>query len=645
MTDDQKEYATTSNPVQLTRKRVSVNVGELVCRGDELFIIQELIDFHTVLGISPSSGKPASLLIKELSTVDEASNRNETNVDVDLSELTDKDWEVAEHRFNAIKPLIKRDKIGRKEVTQRAEEIGVNTATIYRWIKRYKSYGLVVALAPQKPGWRKGGTRLNKEAEAVIDAVIKDYYLTQQRPSGSNVVLEVKRRCYNAGIKAPGHTSIRARIAAISEKERLRKHGYSEKAANKFLPTPGHFPNAEYPLAVVQIDHTPLDIIIVDDEHRLPIGRPWITMAIDVYSRMITGYYLSLDPPSETSVGMCVAHMIIPKEEWLTRHGIDTDWPVWGIPQRIHVDNGADFRSNNFQRSCMNYGIELQFRPVKRPRYGGHIERLLGTFLAEIHGLPGTTFSDIIERQGYDSDKHSAMTLDELEEWLVRKICKIYHSRKHFAIDMSPERRWREGVFGTDHSPGVGLPPRPTDRKVIQLDFMPSFTRTVQTFGVTKDKLTYYSEALRPWIGSKDIESGGAMKLVFRRDPRSLKVIWFYDPILKQYFEIPFADQSKPDLSLWELRQVRSKLKAANEKDINEHRIFDALNEQRQLIDQAKAKTRKARRQAQRQKVHSKSISPAKPEGISTIEPSCISERELLSELVDTELDGYGDIA
>lgn len=645
MKDDNNRYSLSGGSVNLTRKQVDAKPGELVYRGDELFVIQELVDFHTVIGVSPSTNKTASLLIKELSPADESGDQREVKVDVDLSELTDKDWEIAEYRFSVIKPLIKRGKIGRKEVAERAQKAGVNTATIYRWIKRYKSYGLVIALAPQKPGWRKGGTRLAKDTEAVIDEVIQDYYLTQQRPSGSNVVQEVKRRCHNAGIKAPGHSAIRARIAAVSEKVRLRKHGYVDKARNKFLPVPGHFSNAEYPLAVVQIDHTLLDIIVVDDEHRLPIGRPWITMAIDVYSRMVTGYYLSLDPPSETSVGMCVAHMVLPKEEWLTLHGIDADWPVWGMPQRIHVDNGADFRSNNFQRSCMNYGVELQFRPVKRPRYGGHIERLLGTFLAEIHGLPGTTFADIAKREGYDSEKHAALTLDELEEWLVRKICKIYHRRKHSVINMPPERRWNEGVFGTDDVPGVGLPPRPFEKKVIQLDFMPSFTRTVQTFGVTIDRLRYYSEALRPWIGSRDPDSGEAVKLIFRRDPRSLKVIWFYDPVLKRYFEVPFADQSKPDLSLWELRQVHARLKAANEKDASEHRIFEALNEQRQLVDEAKEKTKKARRQAQRRKIHAKKTSPAEPKAIPVKSKLETTNAELLGELVDADIEGYGDIS
>jgi len=28
---------------------------------------------------------------------------------------------------------------------------------------------------------------------------------------------------------------------------------------------------------LVQIDHTPVDVIVVDRENRQPIGRPWLT--------------------------------------------------------------------------------------------------------------------------------------------------------------------------------------------------------------------------------------------------------------------------------------------------------------------------------------------------------------------------------
>ncbi|MFA6059111.1 MAG: hypothetical protein WC756_12985 [Taibaiella sp.] len=45
---------------------------------------------------------------------------------------------------------------------------------------------------------------------------------------------------------------------------RLQRRFDASIAKNKFKPLEGSFPGADYPLAVVQIDHTPVDIIVVD---------------------------------------------------------------------------------------------------------------------------------------------------------------------------------------------------------------------------------------------------------------------------------------------------------------------------------------------------------------------------------------------
>jgi putative transposase len=145
---------------------------------------------------------------------------------------------------------------------------------------------------------------------------------------------------------------------------------------------------------VVQIDHTPVDIILVDDIHRRPVGRPWITLAIDVFSRVVAGLYVSFDPPGAMAVGLCLAHAILPKETWLAQHEVTTAWPVWGVMNVVHADNAKEFHSRMLTKACENYDIDLQWRPMAKPHYGGHIERLLGTFNQDIHTLPGTTFSN-----------------------------------------------------------------------------------------------------------------------------------------------------------------------------------------------------------------------------------------------------------
>lgn len=625
------------------RDRVDVSVGMLVRRGDDVYRIAQVLDFESLIGVDVATGRSASLRLGDLRPLSR-DGQGALPSDVDMAEIADEDWRIAQERLAAIKPLLGRMHIGREDVELRGAELGVDPATLYRWLQRYNAYGVATALIPQKRGWKAGNSRIGSETDALIEQVIRDFYLTPQRPTAQKAVLEVLRACQAKGIKAPGASTIRARISRIAEKEQLRGRGYKEQAKNKFFPVPGAFPNADFPLAVMMIDHTPADIILVDDVFRKPIGRPWITLAIDVHSRMVTGYYLSFDPPSETSVAMCVAHSILPKEDWMLLHKVEAEWPVWGVPKTIHVDNGADFRSNNFQQSCLMYGISLEFRPVKQPRYGGHIERMLGTLAREIHDLPGTTFSSVKARDGYDSEKHATMTKSEFEEWLVTLICKVYHRRLHTAIGLSPTRKWEIGIFGNAEIHGVGVPPRPTNSLTILLDFLPFFRRTVQTFGVTIDGLTYYAEALRPWINAQDPETKKKKDLIFRRDPRDISSIWFFDPLLKHYYKIPLADLALPSMSIWEYQQARDKLKQEGIASVDEHQVLRAITELRSRVDEAMEKTKTARRQAQRRKEHAKRISPAQPLPASSMPPKP-SAPMAMDDLLDGDIQDFGDIA
>ena len=637
------EFKPPNDAFEPNRERVTVDVDALVQCGDTVYRISQVIDFESVIGVAVETGRSFPLRIGDLRQVS-AEKDTKLSVHQDLAEIADDDWRIAQQRFAAISPLVGKFQIGREDAERRAKEVNVNPSTLYRWLQRYNAYGSVTALIPKKRGWQEGKSRIASEAEAVIEEVIRDFFLTPQRPTAKKTIIEVQRRCAECGISAPNHMTIRARIAKVSEREQLRGRGFREKAKNKFLPAPGSFPNADYPLSVVQIDHTPVDIILVDDVFRKPIGRPWITLAVDVHSRMVTGYYLAFDPPSETSVAMCVSHSMLPKDEWMILHKVDAPWPVWGTPRTIHVDNGADFRSNNFQQSCLAYGINLEFRPVKQPRYGGHIERMLGTLLREIHALPGTTFSSIKDREGYDAEKHAAMTKSEFETWLVTLICKVYHQRLHSSIGITPLRKWEIGIFGSGAVQGVGVPKRPNDRMTTLLDFLPSFRRTVQTFGVTIDGMTYYAEALRPWIGSKDSENGKKLELVFRRDPRDISVIWFFDPALKQYFKIPFADQMLPAMSIWEYQQAKEKLKREGADSVNEHQILNAITELRLQVEAAKEKTKTARRQAQRRKEHEKKVSPATPLPVKQSKPMATTQKTF-ADLIEGDIDSFGEIA
>ncbi|WP_052719957.1 Mu transposase C-terminal domain-containing protein [Pseudomonas ogarae] len=596
--------------VKIDRSFVNIAPGEPACYLKEVFRITQVLDFQSVLAINVETGLPKVLRVADLKPFlgDKVKG---PYADYDLKDIGVEEWAIAQKRYAVIAPLLGIEGQSRSVVEERAKEAAVDAVTVYRWLRRYKEHGEVTALIPLKRGWGKGRPRISEGVEGVIAKTIEEYYLTEQRPDVTSTVYEVRKRCKAQGLLLPTVSTVQARIKKIPDRIRLRKRGDKELAGIKYDARPGAL-NTEYPLQIVQIDHTPADMIIVDDVHRRPIGRPWLTLAICVYSRMVTGYYLSMDAPSAVSVAMCVVHSILPKEKWLALHGVDAEWPVWGKMATLHSDNGADFRTNSLIQACINHHIRREFRPKKNPQWGGHIERLMGTFAGINKKDRGATFSNPGERREYDSEKNSIYTFEEYEQRLVRNIIK-YNNHYHEEIDMAPIRKWNLGFFGDkEHDPLVPLPPRVADPWGFQLDFLPSALRNIHPYGVELDAM-YFAEALRPWINATDPKTGKARKFIFRRDPRDINRIWFYDPALKEHFEVPIVRGRYAGVTVGEYVAAKRKARKEGRDALNHEVIERMLDENRQQETEAAERTKTARRSAQRRTNNSKQTTPARP--------------------------------
>ena len=365
----------------------------------------------------------------------------------------------------------------------------------------------------------------------------------------------------------------------------------------------GHAPHGKHPLDLVQVDHTPMDLIVVDPIDRQPIGRPWLTVAIDTYSRCIAGFHVTLEAPSATSVGLCLTHVAMDKAPWLAMREVTADWPVQGKPLRLGVDNGSEFHSQAFERGCAQHGIAIEWRPPGRPHFGGVIERVIGTLMGLVHDLPGTTFSDVGQRGSYDSDKAACLTLDEVERWLATAVAKYYHQHPHEGLDgQTPLRRWQDGV--TALLAEGGSIPMPRDPRAYLVDFLPVLRRSLQRDGITIDHLTYFSSALRAWITARDRPG----PLLIRRDPRDLSRVFVLDPQDDGYLEVPTRDLSRPSISLWEHRLARRHLRLRHRSQVDEAALFAAVEEMRAAEREAARLTRSARRDRVR-----RSAAPGQP--------------------------------
>lgn len=548
-----------------------------VANTNEVFIENEVTKEHIKVNVFDLSSSPAQLKEKNY-----------------LENYSGAEWSEANKRYEIIKDLIFRART-KSEVEQVAKNNSVSTVTIYSWIKLYEQTRDRSSLVPKTSQRGKKGSRLDKDVEIIVQQILEELYLNRQKFSFRRICVKVKTECKKLNLQAPHENTIRNRIDEINPKLAMKKRDGYKASHAKYSNFEGEFPEGNYPLEVVQIDHTPLDIQLVDKVHRNRIGKPYLTLAIDVYSRMIVGIYVSLQAPGYFNVSQCLFNIFTDKNKLLKRYQVDGEWSIQGVPRIAHVDNGSDLVSADMQKVCDELGITLMKRPVARPQFGGHVERALQTINTEVHNLSGTTRSNIVQKGNYDSVKKAIFTLDEITQWILHYIVNIYHKTYHYGIETTPNEKYIQGIFGDDENPGTGVLPSIIDNiEDIKILLLPTYYRTIQRDGITLDGIGYYSDVLRHWIGLEDKDKK-KIKHIFKRDPLNIQIIYFYDPELKEYFEVPYRKLSAPVMTLWDLYASKKHLKDNNISSYTEDDIFAAYEVLEKIEAQASQSTKKQR--------------------------------------------------
>ena len=522
---------------------------------------------------------------------------------------SDADWEVAEARAGVFRRLLAMsDAQERSRMAALAmKELAIGRATFYRLLARFRAAEVTSAVLPEHSGRKVGSRFLDAPREAIIAREISRFYLKPERPRLSQLVEQVQARCHEKNLPPPDWRTVRARVRQVdAELVAGRRQDRAAMAATQAVP--GELATSR-PLEVVQIDHTKVDVIVAEAASRMGAVRPWLTLAIDVHTRMVVGFYLALHEPSAVSVGVCLLNAIFPKSEFLEARGLDFPWPTMGLPASILVDNGSDFRSRAFVRGCREYGIRLSWRPPGAPHYGGHIERLIGTQMNAVHMLPGSTGSSVADRPASDPRARAAMTMRELERWLLLEILGKYHQRVHAALRRPPIAVWRE-MMGS-------VPARlPGDRLHFWVSFLPETARLLRRDGIHLFGIRYWTPALAQDVGRV------RGKLAVRYDPRDLSRVFVRRPN-GHFVEARYRELSNPAITLWERNAAIATLNEKGRREVNERMIFSTVLEQRAIEDQALRVSARARRNTDRRPSSSeRAAADVRLRGIDTSRPA-----------------------
>ncbi|MCV4275824.1 transposase family protein [Pseudomonas capsici] len=483
--------------------------------------------------------------------------------------------------------IIKEYLDGNLQLLEAASKLSLKKSAFYKLVSQFNQELGALSIVQSSAGPKKGSQRISLEIAEIIEQCFKKHYRGASA-SYSHVWKQAQTQCQVKGLKPPGLSTVQRFIKGLDPKVVFRMKYGADAASQEFDSRPGYV-HTDYPLHHAQMDHTRVDIILCDEQDRTKlIGRPWITLLVDVHTRVILGFYLSMFAPSLISVQQTVCMAALPKDKDFPEsptYGIN--YPYYGMPEFIGMDNAKEFHSPILEAALRLYGCTPHWRKPYKKHMGGIIESLIGTLMTTaVHFLPGTTFSNVEDRGEYDSEAHAAMTFKEFRSWFAGQIL-IYHGTVHSSLKCSPKEAWTN-YFSRETGK---LPPVVINKRDLYLDFLPEKHKPVRNNGITLNAGIYYCREL--------MAQQGRGKVVVKFDPYDMTKIWV--KLKNEYVLTPLARASHDCVNFEYYRINRAYNKKLPPGTITDPDALLQMIHNNKIVKQAKCETKKSKSQAKKQ--------------------------------------------
>jgi putative transposase len=429
-------------------------------------------------------------------------------------------------------------------------------SSVYRWLKKYKkSGGDIHSLVTNTSKKGNRTRRIQPEVSSIIEQAIDEIYLNPNLASVTDthdrvivLIVEENQRRKNLSLqklKIPNYMTTLRAVNDLDPRERDEKR-LGIKTANLIhqAVSVGQGLNATRSLEIVAIDHSLLPFYVLDNDYRLPVGLPWLTAAIDVYSQTIVGYYLTFEPPSYLSVMYCLLHSIRPKDYVrATYKSVKNNWTSYGLMENLKVDNGTDFTGRSLEDACRELKINLDFAPVRMPWYKAAIERHFGSVKTLLRGsLPGRCLQ-LLEKSDYDPKEQAVITLNELQEIIHIFIVDINNQDSHSQLKGPRAAVWNHAI----QSYPISVPSSVDSLRVLLGDIE---ERTISAKGIEFNYLFYNSDSLQLLRSVYEKEDNrkrdriqGKEKAKIKYNRNDLSVLHVFDLQTRQYLAVPANNQ------------------------------------------------------------------------------------------------------
>lgn len=414
----------------------------------------------------------------------------------------------------------------------RGEEKPPSASTIMRWLRNY-------ALSNENPTSllshnvkRRSPQRLPEKVLRTAKDILTRYYFVRTgctlRVAHDRIIRALQHQQSGSEISL---STVRRLALEVSPYERDRSRlGMSQARAKWRSSQPGIY--ATRPLERVEMDHTLLDLVVLDDRLGIPLGRPTITLVVCSYSGYVLGFFVSFEGETIGRVIRSIKIAIQPKDELIADQKLNNPWYAMGLWEALVVDNALSFHSSHLHHVALDLCMDIEYCPVRMPWFKPSVERNLGELTRQLPapGRPRKPGS------GYDIiDPHidACITFSDLCHGILRWVVDIHPFEVHQRKLARPVDLFLEGL---DQCPAPRLI---EDSRSLDILAGLSKTVTVDHSGITHLWLRYVSDdlnQLRREIGAK-------FKVHIKFDPYDLGRIFVRHPRTGGWFVVPARDQ------------------------------------------------------------------------------------------------------
>jgi putative transposase len=412
--------------------------GQLLWDGQPWDVLNVGMNNVTLLNDDKKFVDVPALVIEELvkqNRISYTSTANEEHRDVELllKQASDEDLQIANQRAKLVEDVLNGTR--KKATLTRSERRHVSQ---YQQAQQVHKNGYVGLLRKTR---LKGNRtrRLDEETLKAMDVSIKDLYEIPDQPTIYSCWAIFKAQRESAGLPFPKLTTYRLAVHGKSIHEQVlkrkgRRAAYSTEEFHWVLDqqTPVH---GDRPFEIAHIDHTELDVELVDKLTGKNLGRPWLSILVDAFDRRILAKHLNFDKPSYRSCMMLL-------RECVRRHQ--------RLPQIMVVDGGAEFRSFCFDALIAQYDKTKKTRPPAKSRFGSVGERIFGTtttqLIDNLRGNTQITKNVRLTTKSNNPKNRAVWDYESLDSGLDDYFYEVYDTREHPALGTSPRNAFLLGM-------------------------------------------------------------------------------------------------------------------------------------------------------------------------------------------------------